>query len=225
MDAILFDLDDTLLDHSTASTRAAQHFHTRWGDALSVGPAEFEARWRSLMEQGMQAFARGEMDYHGQRRFRMRGLFARALTDAEADTRFADYLTEYEKHWRLFDDALACLEGLGDYRVAMITNGHPSTQARKLARVGLADRFEHVVTPTATLPGKPSRAIFERAAALLGVPTQRCVYVGDQRETDALAATRSGMRGIWLDRARRKAEEEMEVECVHDLGDLLRLLA
>ncbi len=49
---------------------------------------------------------------------------------------------------------------------------------------------------------KPDPRIFHHACDGLGLEKEEVAYVGDRRETDAIAATDAGLRGIWLDRPR-----------------------
>jgi FMN phosphatase YigB (HAD superfamily) len=69
---------------------------------------------------------------------------------------------------------------------------------------------------------KPVRRVFELACGRLGVPTRAAVYVGDQLEADALAATAAGLRGIWLNRTGETVPSG--VETIDNLTDLPSLL-
>lgn len=60
------------------------------------------------------------------------------------------------------------------------------------------------------------------ACVHLGVPPHAAVYVGDQLEVDALAATAAGLRGIWLNRTGDAVPPG--VEAVDNLSDLPSLL-
>ena len=73
-------------------------------------------------------------------------------------------------------------------------------QEEKVSRTGLGRYLKIVLTSESLGVAKPDRRIFELAAGRLGVPPRRVVYVGDQLEVDARAATAAGLRGIWLNR-------------------------
>ena len=88
-------------------------------------------------------------------------------------------------------------------------------------QLGSAGDHEEEVDPTA--PGaKPDPRTSELACLRLGVPARAAVYVGDQREVDALAATAAGLRGIWLNR--NGGAVPPGVEAVGNLTDLPSLL-
>jgi len=82
----------------------------------------------------------------------------------------------------------------------VLTNGDPAQQRAKLARFGLLDYFEAVLTPTELGAAKPDPAAFTAACLILGVASGRVLSVGDWLEGDVVAATRAGLTGIWLDR-------------------------
>ena len=67
-----------------------------------------------------------------------------------------------------------------------------------------------------TLAAKPDPRIFHHACDRLGLAPREVAYVGDRRETDAVAASDAGLRGIWLDR-----EGASGVRTLEDLPALL----
>ncbi len=83
---------------------------------------------------------------------------------------------------------------------------------------------------TAEVVGKPSPDFFRQAASLLGVPADRAAMVGDDVESDVLAAQAVGLTGV-LVRTGKFREEDLErasgdpdhvVDSVADLPALLR---
>ena len=95
---------------------------------------------------------------------------------------------------------------------------HRHSWSRQLDAAG---DHEEEVDPTA--PGaKPDPRTFELAYLRLGVPARAAVYVGDQLEVDALAATAVGLRGIWLNR--NGGAVPSGVEAIDSLTDLPSLL-
>lgn len=205
---ILFDLDDTLFAHRAAVDAALLAQVRELGTPYNLDDeaAEIDA-WHQLEELHYHAYLAGTLDYDGQRRARARDYAARwgvALDDGAANSWFSTYFDHYVDNWALHQDALATLEeltsGFPDIRLGLITNGDPDFQTRKIAGVGLADRFEHVVASGALGVVKPDPAIFQHACMLFGVPPDRAAYVGDRFATDAVGAARAGLAGVWLNR-------------------------
>jgi putative hydrolase of the HAD superfamily len=197
---ILFDLDDTLVDHAGAASVAIRALYAAHGAPLGLSASDFTERWLALTEQAMDAFARGELSMVGQRRFRVRAMFDATLSDDAADALYRAYLEVYQRSWQLFSDVVPCLEALGGHRLGVITNGSREQQHNKLATTGIAHRFEVVLTPEPPLRGKPAPDLFFAAAAGLRVHPRDCVVVGDHLDRDVLAAERAGMTGVWLTR-------------------------
>ncbi|MET8768660.1 TIGR01458 family HAD-type hydrolase [Streptomyces sp. NPDC004658] len=56
--------------------------------------------------------------------------------------------------------------------------------------------LERAARVEAQVTGKPSRAFFEAALARLGVGAERALMVGDDIESDVLAAQRAGLTGV-----------------------------
>ena len=205
---VLFDLDDTLFAHRKAVDDGIVAHVRALGAPYRVTDAAAEvAAWYELEERHYHSYLGGELDYEGQRRARARDFAARhgvELDDAAASTWFARYFEHYVDNWVLHDDAVPSLDALETaipgVRFGLITNGDDAFQLRKIARIGLAERFEHVVTSGAFGIVKPDASIFQHACALFGVAPAAAAYVGDRLATDAIGAARAGLTGVWLDR-------------------------
>ncbi|KNB51108.1 HAD family hydrolase [Streptomyces caatingaensis] len=200
--AVLWDVDDTLFDYAgsdrtgLARHLAAEGLLTRYGTAeraLSL--------WREIMEAQFARFLAGEIDFREQRRERVRAFLGVPLGDAEADTWFAGYVRHYEAAWALFPDARPALEALGRHcRQAVLSNAATAQQRRKLAALGVRGHFEEILCADLLGRAKPDPRAFLDACAALGLRPGEVVYVGDQLETDAVAARAAGLHGVWLDR-------------------------
>ena len=217
---IFFDLDGTLLDHDAAERRGARAFAAAFG---LDGPG-FAALWRAASERSMDRFLAGEIGFAEQRRLRMQDLFGRELSDDQAVEIFGVYLDAYESGWRLYPDVLPCLESLNGTRLGVITNGERGQQLKKLEATAILSRFALVVTSEDAGAAKPRPEIFGAACDRAGIPPAACTYIGDRLDTDARAAARAGLRGIWLNRAARDPEVA-DVEVIRSLSDLHRGLA
>ncbi|GLI26146.1 haloacid dehalogenase [Agromyces rhizosphaerae] len=206
VEVVLFDLDDTLLDHRGAvEAGILAHARSQRYDLLDEAGAQH--LWRDLEEEHYHRYLAGETDFHGQRRDRARAFAAahgHALDDAQAGDWFAAYSARYRAAWALHADALPTLDALADavhgIRFGIITNGELDQQAVKLDAVGLTRRMEHLVASSEVGATKPDPAIFVEACARFGVAPERAVYVGDRLRTDAIGAARAGLDGIWIDR-------------------------
>jgi putative hydrolase of the HAD superfamily len=218
---VLFDIDDTLLDHRAAERSAATLLHKNIGASVSL--EEFLAKWATSLERHFARYLAGGVSYQGQRRDRVREMVDSSLSDETADRIFAGYLANYEASWSLFADVLPCLDSLAQHRLGVISNGQGVQQRRKLAQTRIVDRFECVVISEECGCAKPDATIFLRACAEVGESPANSVYVGDRYDMDAQAARTAGLQGIWLDRKEGATAEHLPpiIESLDRLGALL----
>ena len=204
---VLFDLDDTIMAHREAVRRGILlHMHER---AYTVEPTTAQQLWHDLEEEHYHAYLDGRLTFEGQRRARA-SAFAQVhgdvLDDEAAGVWFARYFEHYRDSWTLHDDAIAALDALATelprVRLGVITNGELDYQLAKLERLGILDRFEHVIASGDIGVTKPDARIFrfavERFAA--DAPVAWAAYVGDRLRTDAIGAATAGLVGVWLHR-------------------------
>ncbi|MFF7902338.1 HAD family hydrolase [Streptomyces sp. NPDC007920] len=202
--AVLWDVDDTLFDYTTAD-RAGMRTHLA-AEGLLDGYATVEdalAHWRRTTDAQWARFSAGEATFEEQRRDRVRVFLARPeLTDDETDAWFARYLGHYETAWALFPDALPVLDALAaSHRHAVLSNSSIHVQERKLRALGVRDRFETVLCAAELGVSKPEPRAFHAACEALELHPREVAYVGDHPDIDARGAAEAGLMSVWIDRA------------------------
>jgi putative hydrolase of the HAD superfamily len=220
--AILFDLDDTLLDHAGAFRAGAEALYASVRPPVPLD--EFVAAWYGSLQRHFERYLAGELTYDEQRLVRVRDVIDASLSDDEAERVFATYLDAYENAWALFPDVEPLLRGLEGHRLGIVTNGQVLQQRKKLERTGLLERFACVVISEEAGVSKPNAAVFHKACALLGEDPGRSVYVGDRYDIDAVGARRAGLCGVWLDR-HRTAGAQHERPFIHSFDELAALVS
>jgi HAD superfamily hydrolase (TIGR01549 family) len=166
-----------------------------------------------------------------------RELWRQALVDCGAsdaavlDEAVRHYVDGRTARYRLFADGLPAITELRRRveRLALITNGPADTQQHKIDVVGLARHFDAVVISGAAGVAKPDPAIFELAAAQLGVPLSATWHVGDSLESDVAGALNAHLGGaVWLNRsgvhgtaARPPAARHFEIASLASLATIL----
>jgi putative hydrolase of the HAD superfamily len=203
VDAIVLDLDDTLLDHRGSATRAL----ASWLPGLGLpASAELADAWFALEEKYWAAWRIGSLDLSEARRRRVAGLLATvgraAVADDTLDALFGDYLTAYEASWFAFPDALDTLAALhaAGHRLAVLTNGAAVQQRAKLAAIGAAPFLDAVFTAEDLRLAKPDPAVFAETCRRLGREPARVLHVGDRHDLDVLPARAAGLVAVHLDR-------------------------
>ncbi len=202
--ALLLDLDGTLVDHAAAAEAALDQALRATAGVRAQDHPRARQRWRELEAAAMDSYLRGELTFAQQRRQRSTALAADlglGTWDAgQADRWFAGYLRHYEDAWRAYPDVIPALDALEGLELGVLTNGDAGQQREKLDRTGLAGRLPTLFASSEAGAAKPDPKIFHYACGRLGREPYEVAYVGDRRETDALAATNAGLLGIWLDR-------------------------
>lgn len=127
-------------------------------------------------------------------------------------------------HFEMYDDVPGALRALQRQGVKMglISNSHRSL-------VGFQEHFalEGLMTVTVSSAEfgvmKPDPRIFQEALDQMQVTAAEAVMVGDSLPHDVLGARQVGMRGVWLDRERRRARAvdfDTTIPVIETLADL-----
>jgi putative hydrolase of the HAD superfamily len=235
VDGVLLDADDTLYDtrsamHAAGATAAA----ALWPDADPERVRRAGERFRDDPGGHFHAYARGELEFGAMRRARVADL-ARWLGQPVDDGLWGAFEAVYEPAFLAamasFDDvrpAVTALRASG-LAVGVLTNSSGTYTDLKMRASGLEGLFEVVCTRDTLGFGKPDPRAFREACRRLATPPGRTLYVGDDLETDPLAAVDAGMPAAWLvrggtpdpDAARRAGERG--VPAVASLADVVAL--
>lgn len=211
VDAVLLDIDDTLVDTRASFTAGMRAVADRYlGHLGDSGPEAALEHW--LRDPGgyFPAFAAGRLGFVEQRRLRAAAMHHDlGGADLDDDT-FAAWNRTYEQAfraaWATVTGAVDLLERLARCGVPIgaVTNTQVAYQRDKLERTGLVALPILVGTDTLGV-GKPDPRVFRHACALLGVDPGRTVYVGNDLAVDAQAAAAAGLLAVWFDRSHEPA--------------------
>ncbi|MGC0329307.1 putative hydrolase of the HAD superfamily [Streptomyces sp. SAI-170] len=200
--AVVWDVDDTLFDYSTADREGMRAHLVAEGLMEGYGtPEQAITRWREVTDAQWARFSAGETTFQGQRRDRVRVFLGEELSDAEADAWFERYLRHYEAAWAVFPDVVPVLDALAaGYRHGVLSNSSLTVQDRKLRVLGLHGRFESILCAAELGVSKPEAAAFLAACEALSLPAHEVAYVGDHPEIDGRGAAEAGLLSVWIDR-------------------------
>lgn len=188
--AVLFDLDGTLLDRDTSIKQFVAAQHNRFITYLNYIPqADYISRfieldcrghvWKDKVYQKLVA------------EFEIKGLSWQALLQ--------DYETQFQGHCVPFPFLGEMLGGLKQqgYSLGIVSNGWGTFQTRAIEGLGIQDYFEVILISEIEQVRKPQAEIFHRAAKRLGVTAKNTVFIGDHPEADIMGAKNAGMKAIW----------------------------
>jgi putative hydrolase of the HAD superfamily len=115
------------------------------------------------------------------------------------------------------------------WRLAILTNGLPSVQFRKVAALGLTSLVDEVIyAEEHAAGGKPSIAAFRAALHALDLTADHCVCVGDDPSRDMRGARAAGMRTVRVARPGMTPapgeDADMVIDAIGQLPDVAALL-
>lgn len=206
-EAIIFDLDDTILDDSGAMEACWQEVCQDGAGRLGGGDAqvlmEAIARQRDWFWSDPERHREGRMDL----RVATRRIVEKALLDLGFDLpplareiagRYRDLR---EERISLVPAAIETLERLrtDGVRLGMITNGSAAGQRAKIERFGLAPYFERILIEGEFGVGKPHPEVYETVLGVLACDAANAWSIGDNLEWDVGPPQAIGVYGIWVD--------------------------
>lgn len=179
IDAVLFDLDGTLVDSAPDMAHTVNLM--RKGRGLEAVPLELVRSHVSSGARGMIGAAFGVMPEHSEFK-------------AMRDEFLALYGDNLCVHTRLFPGMIEVLDSLEARRIAwgVVTNKYERFARLIIDELGLGARAAVVVGGDTCARAKPFPDSLLFAAAAMGVAAYRALYVGDD-ERDVQAARAAGM--------------------------------
>jgi putative hydrolase of the HAD superfamily len=198
--AIIFDLDDTLWEVGPVIVRAE---HAMFAFLAERYPRVLE---RHTLESMREVRARMALEHPAMRHdftwLRLESLRHHAreagYPDSLAQEAFAVFYRA-RNEVTLFADVLPALEQLYPrYRLFAVSNGNAD-----LATIGLARFFEHALAARDAGMLKPDPRIFGLLLQRAGLAGEQVVHVGDDAVADVEGARRAGVTPVWLNRAGR----------------------
>jgi putative hydrolase of the HAD superfamily len=209
IEALLLDLDDTILDNEAGLEdvwRDVTHFLVaRLGDVEAVA---LLAQLRSSSTGFWSDDERhrwGRLDMLGARRAVLAHTLAAVGRPAPAlaDEAAALYCELRDASLAPFEGALDALARVREWvpSLGLVTNGAALAQRAKIERFDLARFFDVIVVEGEAGVGKPDRRVFEQALATLRANPERALMAGDNYHCDVLGALGAGLHAVWIDRS------------------------
>lgn len=210
--AVLFDMDDTLIDWSGVQVNMADiesrhlqnvhHYLTNQGHTLP----SFTDFWDKFRETLIYAWAEAKKDWSGVSFVTVMQEFLLTCGVAEAKLNLDDVLLAYD--WSTvpgvvpFEDTLPVLQKLKNdgYKIGLITNAMQPMWMRdiELRAYGILDYLDVRLTSGDVGFMKPHPFIYWRALEMLDVQASESVFVGDRPANDIAGANKAGLTSILI---------------------------
>lgn len=182
IEAIAFDLDNTLYDRDAAVNA-----------------------WIQTVFQDRPDLCREAMQVDNSGFIPRRNFYTWMAERVDWAETFEDIERHYQKNVRLFlrpDEAINEAVRLLAKRfpLGILTNGGSHFQRVKYELLGITDCFapSRVFVSSEVGYEKPHRRCFEPLVEAMGVPAERILFVGDNPENDILGAHGIGMKTCWV---------------------------
>lgn len=223
--AILFDLDDTLVNSKKAEYNAICKFKSLYSQFNKVTDINFAKAWSKITMEMYEKYHQGEISFEELKIRRIRGLFSYYsinISNDDAREKFKGYKEIYEKNWILFDDAKEVLESLKNkYKLVILSNGDGKQQRKKIGYTGLDKYFSNIFISSEVGYSKPEKGIFEIACRNINLKPENCIMVGDKYKVDIEGSLNAGMNGIWVNRNKEKVSYKLQIKELKELNNYL----
>ncbi|NJE07626.1 TIGR02253 family HAD-type hydrolase [Thermococcus sp. M39] len=210
MEAILFDIDETLLTERPLMMLFLPQVYEEI--AKKLGIRKEDARIRFLKEIMSR---RDTYEWHDW------NFFFRLFN---LDLRYEELLTAYPHKIHVFPDVKPTLEWLKEegYKLGVITSG-PEYQRLKLRIAKLDNYFDVIVTREDVKTIKPDPKIFLYALEKLKVEPSEAIMIGDSLQQDVYGAKNVGMTAVWINRGNDKGYNfaDYEIRTLYELRKIL----
>jgi putative hydrolase of the HAD superfamily len=191
MKAIVFDLDETLIDRKGSLNFYAVKLRTDFQGFTDISESDFVALFHKLDGNGRVV------------REHFFELLAKNVFKGLSSVKIADHFAE--NAWvapRLFPDIPELLTSLREkgWKIGVITNGRVYNQSEKLKNSGLINQVDASVISESFGRKKPDRSIYEHLIAQLNIDPNQSWFIGDDPKADIWGAKQLGFKTIWVER-------------------------
>lgn len=225
---VLFDLDNTLWDHTQAQAVAIEKLAKKY----NLPGAEFARVYKFFNEKAWQMFARGVFTLSDMRHFR----FALSFEALGEVARGLDPLSVGEEYLRIYgEESILCpyadtvLQRLSEkFTLGILTNGFRDIQMKKIKSSPIGKYLTYFFSADEVQFLKPDERYFKFVLDRIDGSKDEIVYVGDSFEEDIIGGKKAGLKVIWYNPEKKKIEPQMveykpDAE-ITDLRELIEIL-
>jgi putative hydrolase of the HAD superfamily len=214
INAIVFDVDDTIYDQQAPFRRAMNRI---FPDVRDEDMNKAYIRYRHHSDVGFPKVMDGTWTIEHFRYMRTNDTLKELGYPEISVEKGAEFQHVYEEELdniTMLDEMRLTLEFLKSRNIptGVITNGPTAHQLKKVKKLGLYDYIDpsHVIVSQATGFQKPEKEIFNLAARQFGMNPETTLYVGDSFDNDVMGAHNAGWKSMWFNHRGRTLREDAE---------------
>lgn len=215
--AVLFDLDQTLLDR----TSSLEKFLEWQINTLTLVPL---SQQQNFIQRFITLDANGTVwkdKVYAQliQEFQISKITVQAL--------LTSYIEDFNKFCLAFQSVDSVLDRLvkADFSLGLISNGRSPFQERNFQALGVDTLFSSIIVSEAVGLRKPDPKIFQLACHQLKLMPKQCIFVGDNEVVDILGAKSVGMHAILFDPEQKviSTQADHRVKSFKDILSILKI--
>ena len=218
---LLFDIDNTLLDFSTASE---QSFFKTLASHKVHGTHEMHAVYKKVNAQVWDDFENNKIDALKLRWLRFEKFFqAIDIRPCSPKLFGQQYLQNLVQFSEAYSGVIPLLEKLkSNYRLSVITNGLKEVQRPRLTKLGLDKYFDSIIVSDEIGVAKPHKAFFDHTYNSIPDPPSKdkILVIGDSLNSDILGGNNFGVKTCWVNKNGRTKDHIIPV---HEISSVLEL--
>lgn len=215
--AIIFDLEDTLVDREKSRLKFLEEQFERFHELMvTVQRRDFEKVYLTLNPYGLE-------DIEWVYQELVKRLNIEKITWKMF---YNDYKMHYYRYHFSFYDTLFTLDKLESmgYKLGVIANGESEKVTHVINAIGIDPYIDYISISEDVGAMKPDPIIFEDNMKHLGVKPEQVLYVGDCPINDIAPAYAMGMKNAWVANSVLGTPEENELDyTIENLSDLIEI--
>ncbi len=218
--AILFDLDDTLYDEMQFVKGGFKAVSLRFSKENNLDKNEVYQLLLDVLEE------------HGRGHTFDIALKKLGLYKKELIPKLVEVYRTHKPNLSLYPgvrDVLSALRKQG-YKLGLITDGNPKVQRNKVEALKLNDFFDCTIFSDeyGIIKQKPNPFPYQKAIEELKISARETIYIGDNPYKDFITAKKLGVYTVRVIRGQYKnvkLKKEFEADCqIRNLGELLNII-
>lgn len=227
INAIVFDVDDTLYDQQAPFRNAMKKCFPEYVTKIDMNQAYLRFRFHS--DETFCRYISGEWTLNEMRFNRIAEVWrenGQKITE-EAGLTFQEVYEIELDQIQLLPEAEEVLEQLAqnkEIQLGIITNGPTDHQLKKIKQLNL-ERWidsENMIISESSGFAKPDPRIFDLATTLFEMDAAKTLYVGDNFDNDVNGAKEAGWQALWFNHRERQQPEspwscDAEIRCFTQL--------
>lgn len=219
---VMFDVDETLIDHEKAARLALEAVINNIEEFSGICYSELREIWARDFQKYWKDVIFGKTTIEENRINR----FESTLKELGSSEPKATALKAAEIYGHVYDSSISAIPGTNNFLkmirelgipVALITNNLVENQKIKLERSGFSKMYDFMITSEETGLFKPDGEMFNKALERFGVSPEQALMIGNSFAEDVVGAFNAGVKPVWFNRFRFKPlESGVDYLEIHD---------